>query len=119
MYFENISDLNSTVSVDSLSYMRLARDFGTFDDWQKDFIACGPKVTMAPSHAPTQDPTDLPTQKPTVRNVSEPKAIVQKSTEKGQAVPDEWQTYRQALRDLPAHKNWPNLEETDWPTRPS
>ena len=45
--------------------------------------------------------------------------IVQKSTEKGQAVPDEWQTYRQALRDLPAHKNWPNLEETDWPTRPS
>ena len=26
--------------MDSLSYMRLARDFGTFDDWQKDFIAC-------------------------------------------------------------------------------
>ncbi len=40
MYFENISDLNSTVSVDSLSYMRLARDFGTFDKWQEDFVAC-------------------------------------------------------------------------------
>jgi Fe-Mn family superoxide dismutase len=26
--------------MDSLAYMRLARDFGTFDDWQKDFIAC-------------------------------------------------------------------------------
>ena len=26
-------------------------------------------------------------------------------------------TYRQALRDLPTHKNWPNLEEEDWPTR--
>ena len=44
--------------------------------------------------------------------------IVQRSTEKGEAVPDEWQTYRQALRDLPNHKNWPNLEETDWPTKP-
>jgi len=40
MYFENISDLNSTVSVDSLAYMRLARDFGTFDKWQEDFVAC-------------------------------------------------------------------------------
>jgi len=40
MYFENISDLNSTVTVDSLSYMRLARDFGTFDKWQQDFVAC-------------------------------------------------------------------------------
>lgn len=40
LYFENISDLNSTVAVDSLSYMRLSRDFGTFDKWQEDFIAC-------------------------------------------------------------------------------
>ena len=27
-----------------------------------------------------------------------------------------YQEYRQALRDLPTHKNWPNLEEEDWPT---
>jgi len=40
LYFENISDLNSSVSVDSLTYMRLTRDFGTFDKWQEDFIAC-------------------------------------------------------------------------------
>ena len=26
--------------MDSLTYMRLERDFGTFDEWQKDFIAC-------------------------------------------------------------------------------
>ena len=44
--------------------------------------------------------------------------IVQKSAEKGEAVPDEWQTYRQALRDLPTHENWPNLEQSDWPTKP-
>ena len=40
MFFENISDLRSTVSMDSLVYMRLERDWGTFDAWQRDFIAC-------------------------------------------------------------------------------
>jgi len=29
-----------------------------------------------------------------------------------------WATYRQALRDLPSHSNWPNLNEEDWPTKP-
>ena len=32
---------------------------------------------------------------------------------------DDMKTYRQALRDLPTHKNWPNLENADWPTKPS
>jgi len=27
-------------------------------------------------------------------------------------------TYRQALRDLPTHANWPNLGDDDWPTKP-
>jgi len=40
LYFENISDLKSVVTMDSISFMRLERDFGTFDAWQKDFIAC-------------------------------------------------------------------------------
>ena len=40
LYFENISDLNSQVNMDSLSYMKLTRDFGTFDKWQEDFVAC-------------------------------------------------------------------------------
>lgn len=40
LYFQNISDIHSEISMDSVSYMRLQRDFGTFDDWQKDFIAC-------------------------------------------------------------------------------
>jgi len=31
---------------------------------------------------------------------------------------DSMKTYRQALCDLPDHKNWPNLEEDDWPTKP-
>lgn len=40
LYFNNISDLHSNIPMDSLAYMRLSRDFGTFDAWQKDFIAC-------------------------------------------------------------------------------
>mgnify|MGYP003148606182 CR=1 FL=1 len=40
LYFANISDLHSEIAMDSLSYMRLSRDFGSFDAWQKDFIAC-------------------------------------------------------------------------------
>tara|TARA_R100001460_G_scaffold107884_1_gene157432 strand:+ start:1629 stop:2123 length:495 start_codon:yes stop_codon:yes gene_type:complete len=27
-------------------------------------------------------------------------------------------TYRQALRDITKHSNWPHLEEDDWPTKP-
>ena len=27
-----------------------------------------------------------------------------------------YRTYRQALRDLTTHENWPELQEEDWPT---
>lgn len=27
-------------------------------------------------------------------------------------------TYRQALRDITTHANWPNLVDADWPTKP-
>ena len=39
-FFDNISDVNSIVMLDSLSYLRIERDFGDFDSWQEDFIAC-------------------------------------------------------------------------------
>lgn len=40
LHFENISDLRSEITMDTLSFLRLERDFGSFDAWQKDFIAC-------------------------------------------------------------------------------
>ena len=40
LFFHNISDLNSQISMNSLSFMKLERDFGSFDNWQEDFIAC-------------------------------------------------------------------------------
>lgn len=30
----------------------------------------------------------------------------------------EMTTYRQALRDITSHANWPNLSDSDWPTKP-
>lgn len=39
LYFANCFDPHSEIVMDSISYLRLQRDFGTFDDWQKDFIA--------------------------------------------------------------------------------
>ena len=44
--------------------------------------------------------------------------VTSRSNETGQPIPDDWKTYRQALRDLPTHKNWPDLQESDWPTKP-
>jgi len=41
LHFENISDPQSQLAMDSIVFMRLERDFGSFDEWQKDFIACG------------------------------------------------------------------------------
>lgn len=40
LYFGNIGDLTSKISYASLPFMRLQRDFGSFDNWQFDFIAC-------------------------------------------------------------------------------
>ncbi len=40
LFFENISDQRSIITMDSLSFMRIERDFGSFDRWQKDFVAC-------------------------------------------------------------------------------
>lgn len=40
LHFENISDLDSKITMDMLCFLRFERDFGSFDAWQKDFIAC-------------------------------------------------------------------------------
>lgn len=40
LYFSNCFDPHSEITMDTKAYMRLERDFGTFEDWQKDFMAC-------------------------------------------------------------------------------
>ncbi len=40
LYFANIGDPFSSIRMDSIAHMRLNRDFGTFDDWQMNFLGC-------------------------------------------------------------------------------
>lgn len=40
LYLANCFDPHSEITMDSKAYMRLERDWGTFDNFQKDFIAC-------------------------------------------------------------------------------
>lgn len=40
LYFANCFDPHSEVHMDSMAYLKLQRDFGSFDDWQRDFVAC-------------------------------------------------------------------------------
>tara|TARA_R110002012_G_scaffold252696_1_gene431660 strand:+ start:182 stop:880 length:699 start_codon:yes stop_codon:yes gene_type:complete len=40
LHITNIADPQSLLTMDSLTYLRLEREWGTFDSWQKDFIAC-------------------------------------------------------------------------------
>ena len=47
------------------------------------------------------------------------KAIDQNAQDSlGIQVPQVWLTYRQALRDITSHANFPNLQDTDWPETP-
>jgi len=39
-FFANIGKVESSLHTDSLAYMRLSRDFGDFEKWQDDFLAC-------------------------------------------------------------------------------
>lgn len=40
LYFTNCFDPHSEIAMDSMSFLRIERDFGSFEDWQRDFMAC-------------------------------------------------------------------------------
>ena len=44
--------------------------------------------------------------------------VVTKALEANNSVPSAWATYRQALRDITGHANFPYLQDADWPTKP-
>jgi len=44
--------------------------------------------------------------------------LVIKAQETGGSISAEWATYRQALRDITDHANFPHLNEADWPVKP-
>lgn len=40
LFFANCFEPHSEIYMDSIAYLRLERDFGTFEDFQKEFMAC-------------------------------------------------------------------------------
>lgn len=44
--------------------------------------------------------------------------VVIKAQETGVPVAQSMADYRQALRDITTHVNWPNLADDDWPVKP-
>ena len=50
------------------------------------------------------------------RLLTESDWVTIRATERGDPVPTEWQTYRQALRDIPDQTGFP--EEIEWPQEP-
>jgi len=40
LFFSNVGNISSELFANSLAFTRLQRDWGAFDDWQSDFIAC-------------------------------------------------------------------------------
>jgi Fe-Mn family superoxide dismutase len=45
LYFDNISDKASNIGMDSVPFLRFGRDWGSFENWQFDFRACGMSAT--------------------------------------------------------------------------
>ena len=50
------------------------------------------------------------------RLLTESDWVTIRATDTGDPVPSDWQTYRQALRDIPLQKGFP--EEIEWPQEP-
>ena len=45
LYFSNCFDPQSEITMDSLAYIKLQASFGTFDDYQREFVACAEAVS--------------------------------------------------------------------------
>tara|TARA_E500000318_G_C3430179_1_gene160772 strand:+ start:237 stop:596 length:360 start_codon:yes stop_codon:yes gene_type:complete len=52
------------------------------------------------------------------RKIAETDWMTIKAADTGVAMASAWATYRQALRDITSHANFPNLQDADWPTKP-
>ena len=52
------------------------------------------------------------------RLLAETDWVVIMHTEKGTNIPADIEIYRQALRDITSHANFPHLDEADWPVKP-
>jgi len=127
----NIDPVLASPAATTSAYQTSARDGveqNANGDWVQRFVARdmfadttdddGKKTTKAEHEAAYQATLDANT------------ATANRSTRDSKLAETDWHgmsdvtmssemtTYRQALRDITAHENWPNLEDADWPTKP-
>ena len=112
---------NNDQNVGTFEYMR-ERDDGDFDIVFSD-NGVETVVRILPV-ADREYPNGRPSTEDATREARQMRDGLLSSTDFTQ-VPDwanakkaEWATYRQALRALPTHANWPTLVQSDWPTPP-
>jgi len=127
----NIDPVLASPAATTTAYQTSARDGveqNANGDWVEKYVARdmfadttdddGVKTTKAEHEAAYQATLDATT------------ATANRSTRDSKLAETDWHgmsdvtmssemtTYRQALRDITAHENWPNLEDADWPTKP-
>ena len=97
-------------------------------DWVERYVArdmfaddaeLGTKAEQEAAYQATLDAQAAETNRSTRDSkLAETDWMTMRSADTSTPVPSAWHTYRQALRDITSHSNWPNLNEEDWPTKP-
>ena len=106
----------------SYTYLK-ARDDGNFDHVSVD-CDTGEETTFALVLAEDEQyPWGRPTDEEFAENNRQNRNFLLQQTDVW-VLPDRNPTqaqldYRQALRDIPTHSNWPHLNEDDWPVKPT
>tara|TARA_B100000212_G_C27359191_1_gene527373 strand:- start:981 stop:1379 length:399 start_codon:yes stop_codon:yes gene_type:complete len=128
-YTANEDGSYSVVSEDELSFANFTHeDPSTGEPWKnlahvKKFVEDHPQVWTAYSSLPTKEEQDAMTASNNrmIRNqlLMESDWTQMPDGPLADEVKTSWATYRSSLRSLPEHENWPNLEDADWPTKPS
>jgi hypothetical protein len=127
----NIDPVLASPAATTTAYQTSARDGveqNSNGDWVEKYVARdmfadttdddGKKTTKAEHEAAYQSTLDANT---ATSNRSTRDAKLAETDWHGMSdvtMSSEMTTYRQALRDITAHENWPNLEDADWPTAP-
>jgi hypothetical protein len=94
----------------------IAKDGSLFEnwtvvDWSEEKIAAYEEMLSTTQAASVRSARD--------NLLADSDWVVTKALEVGEAVPEAWATYRQALRDITSLDSFPDLEEEEWPVKPA
>ncbi len=124
----NVDEVISTPPPSDVGPYQVAQPNGTRQNsegnWERDWVlvdrfsddSSGTKAEKEAAYQAEQDAAAATTNRAIrddLLSVSDWTQIADAPVSAGQ-----WATYRQALRDITSHANWPHLGEADWPTKP-